>query len=286
MTEAQVTAGTLIERLAAQFADAGLVFGHGYDNPWDEAVALVLQVAGLPDDRAVLEQTLETGVVARIEALARRRCAERIPLAYLTGHSTFAGYDFLMAPGVVIPRSPLGELIEQRFAPWLRRPPERILDLCCGSGCIGIAAALAFSNTRVDLVDVDPAALALTRRNVARHGLGQRARVHASDLFAALPEGRWDLILSNPPYVNAVDMASLPPEYRHEPVHGLAGGADGLELVARMLAELPRRLASGGLFVGEVGASAPDLLRRFPDLPFLWPELAGGGEGVFLLEGD
>lgn len=280
-----VTVGAAIERVAADLAAGSLVFGHGYDSAWDEAVALVLAVTGLADDRSVLEHPVDAAARARIEALAARRLGERIPLAYLLGHCQFAGYRFEVEPGVVVPRSPLGELVVQQFAPWLRRPPARILDLCCGTGCIGIVAALTFPDAQLDLVDVDPTALALARRNVERHGLAGRAAIHDSDLFAALPAGQWDLILTNPPYVNAVDMAALPPEYRHEPALGLAGGADGLDLVARMLGELPRRLAPGGLFVCEVGASAADLLRRFPDLPLIWPELADGGEGVFLLEG-
>lgn len=280
-----MTVGATIERLAAELTAAGLVFGHGYESAWDEAVALVLTVAELEDDRSVLDRPLDAEVLARIDALAARRVNERVPLAYLLGHGHFAGYRFDVEPGVVVPRSPLAELIVQRLAPWLRAPPRRILDLCCGTGCIGIAAALTFPGAELDLVDVDATALAVAHRNVRRHGLEHRATVHDSDLFAALPAGQWDLILSNPPYVNAVDMAALPPEYRHEPALGLAGGQDGLDLVARMLRALPERLTTGGLFVCEVGASAADLLRRFPALPFLWPELAAGGEGVFLLEG-
>lgn len=280
------TVAALIERLCQRFEGAHLVFGHGFASAWDEAVALVLTVAGLPDDRSVLAQSLAPDLVSRIEALADRRVDERVPLAYLTGHSRFAGHDFVIEPGVVVPRSPLGELIVNRFAPWLQAAPRRIVDLCCGSGCIGIAAALAFADAHLDLLDVDPAALALARRNVALHGLEERAVVHRSNLFDDLPDGRWDLILSNPPYVNAVDMASLPPEYRHEPPLGLAGGEDGLDLVLRMLDGLDERLSSDGLFVCEVGASAPELLRRRPRLPFVWPELGAGGEGVFLLWGS
>src|SRR5690606_22778660 len=206
------------------------------------------------------------------------------PLAFLIGRCRFAGHEFLIEPGIVVPRSPMGALIESRFSPWLRREPERILDLCCGSGCIGIAAALAFPDARVDLADIDEQAVALTRRNMALHGIEARARVLRSDLFDALPPGRWDLILSNPPYGPRRDMATLPAEYHHEPAQGLAGGDDGLELVARMIEALPERLAEGGTFVCEVGASAPALLARYPHLPFVWPDLPDGGEGVFLLE--
>ena len=272
-----------IEGIAERFREAGLTFGHGYDSAWDEAVALVLGITGLPDDRTVLRRRVTRAHLERIEALARRRVQERVPLAYLLGRSPFAGHDFLIEPGVVIPRSPIGALIRARFRPWLRQPPTRILDLCCGSGCIGIAAALEFPHARLDLADVDPRAVDLAERNVGRYGLEARAAVCRSDLFTGLPAERWDLILSNPPYVDRSDMRSLPPEYRHEPALGLAGGTDGLDLVARMLDALPARLAAGGLFVCEVGGSAPALRARFPRLPFLWPELPDGGEGVFLL---
>ena len=278
------TVGELVEDVAARFDAAGLVFGHGFDNAWDEAVALVLHVTGLPDDRAVLDDVVDASARRRIDELAAERCDTRCPLAHLLGRCRFAGHEFLLEPGIVVPRSPIGALIRSRFRPWLQAPPARILDLCCGSGCIGIAAALAFPEAELTLVDLDPRAVELTRRNLALHGLESRGRVYQGDLFDPLPAGaRWDLILSNPPYVDAPDMASLPAEYRHEPAAGLAGGEDGLDVVARILDALPERLAPGGLLVCEVGASGPALLRRFPELPFLWPELPDGGEGVFLL---
>lgn len=280
------TVGALIERLAERFAAAGLVFGHGTDNPWDEAVALVLGVTHLPDDQGVLNQRLPPAEQQQVELLAARRIDERIPLAYLLGSCRFAGRDFLIEPGVVIPRSPIGALLQSRLRPWLERDPGRIIDLCCGSGCLGIIAALAFPTASVVLVDLDPRALELARRNVALHRLEARVTLLQSDLFDGLPPGTWDLIVSNPPYVDGVDMASLPPEYHHEPSLGLAGGPDGLDLVARMLAALPQRLAAGGSFVCEVGASAPALLRRFPRTSFIWPDLPEGGEGVFILKGD
>jgi ribosomal protein L3 glutamine methyltransferase len=281
-----MTVGDVIHQLAERFTAAGLVFGHGTDNAWDEAVALVLGVTGYPDDRSVLDRQLVAAHLHRLEALASRRIDERIPLAYLLGRCRFAGHEFLVEPGIVIPRSPIGALVGSRFSPWLAREPQRILDLCTGTGCIGIVAAHAFPKAHVDLVDVDPQALDLALRNVSAHGLDHRVSVIESNLFAALPPARWDVILSNPPYVDAPDMASLPPEYRHEPALGLAGGPDGLDLVARMLGELPDRLEPQGLFVCEVGASAPALARRFPRTPFIWPELPEGGEGVFLLLGD
>lgn len=278
-----MTVDELIRQLSERFTAAGLVFGHGFDSAWDEAVYLVLTVTGLPDDRSVLDRAVEDRDVARIDRLAGRRIDERIPLAYLLGRCAFAGHEFLVEPGVVVPRSPMGALIAERLEPWLPREPRRILDLCCGSGCIGITAALAFPESTVDLADLDPRAVNLARRNVALHQLEGRARVFRSDLFDALPAGAWDLILANPPYVDRADMASLPPEYRHEPEVGLAGGPEGLELVIRMLDALPERLRDGGTFIGEVGASAPALLARFRRTPFIWPDLPAGGEGVFLL---
>jgi len=285
-----VTVLALIEAIADRFAESGLVFGHGTDNPWDEAVALVLGVTDLADDQANLAIEVEPAAVADIQRLADRRIDERIPLAYLLGRCQFVGQTFLIEPGVVIPRSPIGALLAQQLAPWITRPPRRVLDLCCGSGCIGIIAALVFPDAEVTLVELDPDAAALAERNLRLHGLEDRVRVVRSNLFDALPavaaDQRFDLILSNPPYVDAVDMASLPPEYRHEPALGLAGGEGGIELVDRMLAALDAWLAPGGLFVCEVGASSPALLRAHPRLPFLWPELPEGGEGVFLLFAD
>jgi ribosomal protein L3 glutamine methyltransferase len=278
------TVGELIAAVSARFEAAGLVFGHGFDSAWDEATFLVLDVTGLPDDRAMLSRAVSRRHAARIETLAQRRLDERVPLAYVLGHSRFVGLDFLVEPGIVVPRSPIGALIAGGLAPWLDAPPAHVLDLCCGSGCIGIAAAVTFADAVVDLVDVDPRAVRLARRNAERLGVGDRVRVHRSDLFDDLPDGRWDLILCNPPYVDARDMASLPVEFRHEPALGLAGGDDGLDLVARVLDAMPERLAEGGTLVCEVGASAPALLRRYPDLPFIWPDLPGGGEGVFILQ--
>lgn len=273
-----------ITAVAERFADADLFYGHGIQGPWDEAVALVLGVTGLPDDAQALGAELEQILTVDIEQFTERRIRERVPLAYLLGKVTYAGYEFLIEPGIVIPRSPIGQLIESGFRPWLRHDPTSIVDVCCGSGCLGILCALKFPAASVTLIDVDDSALALARRNVALHDLQRRVTIVQSDLFAAVPGNSWDLILSNPPYVDAADFASLPPEYRHEPALGLAGGDDGLDILTRLITAVPVHLNSSGTFVGEVGASSPALLRRYPTLPFVWPDLPNGGEGVFLLE--
>ncbi len=217
-------------------------------------------------------------------ALAERRIAERVPLAYLLGKTHYAGYEFCCEPGVVIPRSPISQLIARGLRPWLRRAPMTIVDVGCGTGCLGILCAHAFPQARVTLVDLHPQAVALARRNVAAHDLENRVVVLASDLFAQVPPGCFDVVISNPPYVDAVDLAALPAEYQHEPRLGLAGGDDGLDVVARLLQEARARLTRHGLLVCEVGGAAPALSRRVPRLPFTWPDLPAGGEGVFVLE--
>jgi ribosomal protein L3 glutamine methyltransferase len=281
-----LTVSAAIDALVSRFSEARLVYGHGTDSAWDEAVALVLHVADLPDDRSALNARLTDSQVRDIDALATRRIEERIPLPYLTGVAAFAGHRFHIEPGVVIPRSPIGQLLLQRFSPWLRRVPATAVDVCCGSGCIGIALALEFPELRVDLTDVDPLALAVAERNVVLHNLCDRVRVVRSDLLNGLDTRRWDLVVSNPPYVDHTDLNSLPPEYGHEPSLGLDGGSQGLDVIARLLDSLPARLAPDGLFVCEVGASAPALIRRYPRLAFIWPDLPAGGEGVFMLTGE
>lgn len=281
-----MTVSEAISRVASRFSEAGLVFGHGFDSAWDEAVALVLHVADLPDDQHILHVRLTEPQARDIDLLATRRVEERVPLPYLTGFALFNGHRFGVEPGVVIPRSPIGQLVKRHFSPWLHRPPGRAIDVCCGSGCIGIAMALEFPRLHVDLVDLDPLAVAVAERNVDRYDLRDRVRVLRSDLFAELDGQRWDLIVSNPPYVDRTDLGSLPPEYGHEPPLGLDGGRQGLDVISRLLDALPARLTPNGLFVGEVGASAPALLRHYPRLPFIWPDLPEGGEGVFVLTGE
>ena len=282
----RLAVGALIEQVADQFADADLYFGHGTDNPWDEAVALVLGVTGYVDDQRSLTLAVNSQQRDVIELCMRLRITQRIPLPYLLGECRFAGYRFAVSPDVIVPRSPIAELIQAGFQPWLTTPPKRVLDLCCGGGCIGIATALEFPDARVTLVDIDPNATRLAQENVARYGLGGRVTVQRGDLFATVSVAKaFDLIICNPPYVDAADMETLPAEYRHEPELALAAGVDGLDLVRRVLQDAGTHLAQHGLLVVEVGHSAPALNAAYPSLPFVWPSFAYGGEGVFLLEG-
>jgi ribosomal protein L3 glutamine methyltransferase len=261
-------------------------FGHGTDNARDEAASLVLYALRLPHtgSPALYRRRVSRAAAARAEDLIRRRIAERIPAAYLTGSAWFAGLPFTVDARVLIPRSPLAEVIERGFAPWV--PPEairRVLDLGTGSGCIAIAAARALPAARVDAVDISTAALEVARVNVRRHRLTRRVRLIESDHFAALGDERYDVIVANPPYVGARELRGLPPEYRHEPRLALAAGPRGLDSIAIILREAHRHLAPGGLLIVEVGNTEEAVRRAYPKLPFLWVSFARGGGGVFLL---
>jgi ribosomal protein L3 glutamine methyltransferase len=270
---------------SSQFNAAGLFFGHGTDNAWDEAVQLVLHALhlSLPLNPDVLDARLALAERKDVIALLRRRMDERIPAAYLTGTAWFAGLPFKVDERVLVPRSPIAELIEDQFAPWLLREPEYILDLCTGSGCIGIACAYVFPEAAVDLSDISVDALAVAQRNIDIHEVGHRVRAIESDLFNELAELRYDLIVSNPPYVDAEDLAEMPAEYRAEPALGLASGVDGLDFTRRLLREALDHLTEEGVLIVEVGNSCVALEEAFPELPFTWLEFRRGGHGVFLL---
>ncbi len=276
-----------IEWAASRFQAAGVFFGHGTDNARDEAAVLALHALGT--DWTALEDLLETPLPADKEkvlaALVETRISQRVPAAYLTGRAWFAGLEFIVNRDVLVPRSPIAELVVNGFQPWLEQAPGRILDLCTGSGCIGIACATAFDTAAVDLSDISPEALHVAQMNIEFHGLGERVRAIRSDVFGNIT-GKYDLIVSNPPYVDARDLASMPDEYRAEPVLGLASGADGLDITRKILADAGRFLNPKGLLVVEVGNSWEALEHAYPKVPFMWPEFEYGGHGVFVLTAE
>ena len=287
MSEDQsITVGGLIETVYQRFDNATLSYGHGTDNAWDEAVYLVLSVTGYADDEASLQLPVIPADLQHIHSIAGRRINERAPLAHLLGECQFMGQRFFVESGVMVPRSPIGYLLGEPLQDWLPQDITRIVDLCAGVGCLGILAAQRYPMCRVTLVELDSKAAALARKNVALHNLGERVEVIRGDAcdWLGSETGQWDLILTNPPYVDARDMQTLPEEYRHEPELGLAAGEDGLALVDAFLPELAARLKPNGVFLCEVGASAPAMQHKYPDLPIEWLELPEGGEGVFLMQ--
>jgi len=280
------TVGAAIDRCARELRRARVHFGHGTDNARDEAAELVFFAAGLAHEVGAGGYSKKLGPrrLARVDELLRRRIAERIPLAYLTHRAFFAGLELYVDERVLVPRSPIAELVLRRFQPWVdARRVLRILDIGTGSGAIALACAMAFPKAKVDAVDVSVAALQVARRNLRRLNLGKRVRMLRSDYFDAVEGCRYDIIVSNPPYVGRAEMRALPREYAHEPRLGLASGADGLDAVRAIFAAARRHLRRDGILVVEVGNTEDTLLRTFPRLPFVWPEIAMGGGGVFLL---
>lgn len=272
---------------ASEFARAQLHFGHGTGNAVDEALNLVLHGVGLDHDipDGLLGSRLTDAEKRSVYALLHERVVTRKPYAYITHQARFAGLDFYVDERVLVPRSPIAELIERGFEPWIEPGRvARVLDLCTGSGCIAVACAQAFPDAAVDATDISAEALEVARINVERHHLQAQVKLQRLDLFDGLAQARYDIIVSNPPYVDAEDMASLPDEHRHEPALGLNGGADGLSVVRRILAGAPNFLAPDGILVVEVGNSRWALEQEYPDAPFLWIEFERGQAEVFLLE--
>lgn len=278
--------GELLEFATARLARARLHYGHGTDNPRDDAAALVFHALGLAHETAPGSYRLPVSGagVRRALALVERRARERVPSAYLTGISWFAGHAFRVTPDVLVPRSPIAELCRAGFAPWVN-PAQvtRVLDVGTGSGCIAVATALALPRARVDATDVSKAALRVARGNVRRHALGGRVRVREADVYDGLGARRYDIVVSNPPYVSAAEMRRLPREHRAEPAGSLRAAREGLAVIERIVAGAKRHLTPKGILVIEAGNAAPRVRRRWRHLPLTWLEFEHGHAEVFLL---
>jgi ribosomal protein L3 glutamine methyltransferase len=278
--------GELLDWATRRLARARLHYGHGTDNAADDAAALVFHALGLAHDSAPASyrRAVSPREAAAAARLVERRIRERVPSAYLTGVTWFAGHEIRVTPDVLVPRSAIAELCRRGFEPWARAGRvRRVLDIGTGSGCIAIAAAHALPRAQVDATDVSPGALALARANVRRHRLGRRVHVRRADVYAGLPARRYDIVVSNPPYVPAAEMRRLPREHRAEPRLGLVAAAGGLAVIARILAGARARLAPDGILIVECGNTAARVRRRWPGLPFTWLEFERGDGGVFLL---
>ena len=276
----------LIDWTEQQFLRSDLFFGHGADNALDEAAYLVLGALDLPFDVSPdkLKVKITETEQQRIKRLVDERISSRKPTAYLLNEAWFAGLPFYVDERVLVPRSPIAELVRDRFSPWIKAPDvTRILDLGTGSGCIAIACALAFPAAIVDATDISPDALQVALINCERHGLGQRVNLVESDLFSALNDSRYDIIVCNPPYVTDGEMAALPAEYRHEPSLALAAGVTGLDVVDNILLNAHEHLTPHGILVVEVGNGRAALEAKYPRTPFTWLDFEHGGEGVFVI---
>lgn len=279
------TIGDYIRYATSEFNRAELFFGHGTDNARDEAISLVLFALYLPNqlDEYLLSCQLVEEEKQAVLALIARRIDERIPAAYITNQATFAKLPFYVDERVLVPRSPIAELIEQRFQPYLTKEPRRILDLCTGSGCIAIACAYAFPEAEIDALDLSIDALNVAQINIETHGLLEQVIPIQSDVFSGVEGLSYDLIVSNPPYVDIDDVNNMPDEYQHEPAMGLGSGNDGLDIVRKILAEAAEHLNEDGLLICEVGNSQIHVEASYPEVPFTWLEFTRGGHGVFML---
>lgn len=285
-TTALVTVRDWVRWGASAFNRAGLFYGHGTDNALDEAFHLVLHALKLQPDipATYLEAALTKAERKDVQTLLLKRIETRQPAAYLVGEIHYCGLPFYVDKRVLVPRSPIAELIQKHFSPWLNAQPQRILDLCAGSGCIGIATAHYFPEAQVDLAELDKGALTVCRKNLKRHALGPRVRAVESDVFSGVKDQVYDLIVANPPYVPLAEWRALPQEFQLEPRLALESGKDGMTVVARILREAPKHLSEGGLLVCEVGASVAEFEARWPRLPVTWVEFERGGDGVFVIK--
>ena len=283
------SANEWLEHCAEQMIHNDLFFGHGTDNAQDEAAWMVLHVLATPMDGSFdqWDCVLDDHQSKALKRLLGRRIEERTPLAYLTGEARFCDLNFIVSSDVLIPRSPLAELIPERFSPWVAvRSGGRVLDMCTGGACIAIAMSLYMPEMSVDAVDISSAALRIAQMNVDRYDVNDRVKLVQSDLFEALQGRKYDLIVSNPPYVSAAVFRNLPAEYMAEPSAGLVCGEDGLDIVLKMLDASPNYLEKSGILIVEVGESAETLVELLPRVPFLWLDFRNGGDGIFLLEYD
>ncbi|MGO2355361.1 MAG: 50S ribosomal protein L3 N(5)-glutamine methyltransferase [Marinomonas foliarum] len=269
----------------SRFRKANLFYGHGTDNPWDEAVQLVMGALKLPldFDRDMLDCALTYDEKKCILKLVQTRITKREPLPYLLGEAWFMGLPFKVTKDTLIPRSPIISLLESEFAPWLKNYPLNILDMCTGSGCLGIAAALVFEDAEVDISDISEAALLVANENIQRHQVEDRVHAIHSDMFKGLAGKQYDLIICNPPYVDAEDFESAPAEFHNEPELALTSGEDGLNFTHEFLAQVAHYLQDDGILVYEVGNTEVALQAAYPHIPFMWVELEQGGNGVFIL---
>ena len=267
------------------FNASDLYYGHGYDNAWDEAQQLVLAAVYLPADvpEAMYQSRLTLVEKERVIHLIETRLGTRQPVAYLTNSAWFCGSEFYVDERTIVPRSPIGELIMQKFAGLIDHEPKRILDMCTGSGCIAIACAQQFLEAEVDAVDLSLDALDVAQINIERHGLAERVFPISSDLFNDIPQDKYDFIVTNPPYVDEEDLDDMPQEFHFEPEMSLGSGADGLDITKRILAQAADYLTDNGVLVCEVGNSMVHLIEQFPTVPFNWIEFKNGGLGVFSL---
>lgn len=284
-----VDVGTLIQRTAKQLLHAGVWFGHGTDNAVDEAAELIFFASGLRHEDApqAYAHILSTEQLRAVDALVQRRIDERVPAAYLTQRMWFAGHEFYVDERVLVPRSPVAEIIAAEFQPWIDRDRiHSMLDIGTGSGCIAIASVLAIPEASIDAADISADALAVAQINVERHQVQDRVRLVQSDVYSKLEDRRYDIIISNPPYVGTEELEALPDEYGREPRLGLYGGSDGLDIVRRILIGAAERLNDGGALIVEVGNTEQTLADAMPQVPFTWIEFANGGGGVFVLTAE
>lgn len=283
------TLNDLLHTCVALFEKAHLFYGHGTDNPWDDAVALVLPTLGISMDAddSVLSRLITNSEKERLYPLLKKRIEERVPVPYLTHEAWFMGCPFYVDERVLIPRSPFAEIIGNQFTPWIKAEEVKsILEIGTGSGCMAIACALVFPQAQVDGVDIDKEALAVAQKNVTAYGLENRVHLFQGDLYSPVANKRYDIIMSNPPYVDPLVMRDLPLEYSHEPSHALESGEAGLYHAMGLLRQAGQHLKDEGIFILEVGESQESLEQAYPHVPFLWLECSQGGEGLLLLTAE